>query len=263
MKSIYDGLDNFKDPSKRDYCSSVVFGDLGKGKSTFLSQMAKMYIGKTQGKEVPRKVLICDPSSARGFDQFPQVTLEQIKYGVMSGGKRTQPWKSGIMVLRDVRWTNPEWFEVLNSYFKNGFVILDESRNYIPQGGELHEEQTEFFTKHRNNSVDVMLVSHNYMSLNLNLRKQFRYYYCFKTGDVPTDERWFETRSLPVQLWGITQLLKAFVCDAAKMQPMAVYDAHTGRKQWFIHPDSEKDLKVWVADGKGGKVLVPYHKIKK
>ena len=58
MQSIYDGLDNSKDPTQRDYCSRCVFGDLGRGKSTFIRQQAKFYIERTLAKKVPRKVLI-------------------------------------------------------------------------------------------------------------------------------------------------------------------------------------------------------------
>src|SRR5690606_23709124 len=119
----------------------------------------RFYIDKTRDKKVPRKVLICDPSKASAFDEFPRITLTQLKYGVINPKTwKAHRWESGIMVLRDVKWNDPSWFRVLTDYFQNGLVILDESRNYIPQKSEMPEEQVEFFTIHRNNCVDVMVV---------------------------------------------------------------------------------------------------------
>ena len=84
MQSIYDGLDNSKDPKQRDYCSMCVFGDLGKGKSTFIRQQARFYIERTKEKTVPRKVLICDPSRSTAFAEFPLLTPPEMNYAVIN-----------------------------------------------------------------------------------------------------------------------------------------------------------------------------------
>lgn len=263
MQNIYDGLDNWKDPNQRDYCSMCVFGDLGRGKSTFIRQQARFYIDKTRDKKVPRKVLICDPSKASAFDEFPRITLTQLKYGVINPQTRkTHRWESGIMVLRDVKWNDPSWFRVLTDYFQNGLVILDESRNYIPQKSEMPEEQVEFFTIHRNNCVDVMVVSHDFMSLNLLLRKAFRIYIVFRTGDKPNNEQWFTARTLPEELYPIWQQLQRLRSPSAKMSPFIVYDRETGHKR--LYADFDK-LEILVPDPKNPTQLttMPYKALKK
>ena len=267
MKDIFDGLDNWKDPNRRDYASMCVFGDLGKGKSTFLRQIANMYVDKTQTMKVPRKVLICDPSRAVGFRQFPQITLAELKLGVVSGQK-VHRWAedgTGIRVLRNVNWKSPEFWQILSDNFINGFVILDESRNYIPKKAELGPEQMEFFTIHRNNAVDVMVVSHDFMNMNLDLRKAFRYYFVFRTGDRPDGEQWFTQRTLPEALYPIWLMLQQFRVPDAKMQPMVVYDKETGRQRFYLHPDSISSAQVFWPDPKnpGKKVLVPLASVKK
>lgn len=246
MKSIYDGLDNSKDPTQRDYCSMCVFGDLGKGKSTFIRQQARFYIERTRNKAVPRKVLICDPSHASAFDEFPLITLTELKYGVINPqSRRAQRWERGIRVLRHVKWKDPSWFAVLSRYFRNGLVILDESRNYIPQKSAMPEEQIEFFTIHRNNCVDVMVVSHDFMSMNLLLRKAFRIYIVFRTGDKPNHEQWFTTRTLPEELFGIWTTLQKLRSPAARMSPFVLFDRETGRTK--LYADLDK-LEILIPD---------------
>ena len=246
MESIYDGLDNYKDPSQRDYCSMCVFGDLGKGKSTFIRQQAKFYIDRTKGKKVFRRVLICDPSRASAFNEFPQITLTELKYGAINPKTRkAQTWDRGIRVLRNVKWSDPSWFKILTKYFQNGLVILDESRNYIPQKSAMPEEQVEFFTIHRNNCVDVMVVSHDFMSMNLALRKAFRIYIVFRTGDKPNHEAWFTARTLPEDLYPIWQTLQKLRSPSAKMSPFVLYDRETGQKK--LYADLDK-LEILIPD---------------
>jgi hypothetical protein len=264
MNGIFDGLDNRKDPTKRDYCSMCVFGDLGRGKSTFLRQLAKMYVDKNKDKKVTRRVLICDPSNAAGFDDFPKITLAELKYGLMnpSTGK-VYTWDaktSPIRVLRGVKWNDPTWFTVLNRYFKNGMVILDESRNYIPQNATMPEEQKEFFTVHRNACVDVVVVSHDFMNLNLWLRKAFRIFFVFRTGDKPTNEFWFEQRSLPTELYPIWQLLQRLRSPAAKMSPFVFFDKENFTKRLYA---DEEVLQIVVDLPNGDTRIVPYKNWKK
>ena len=262
MQSIYDGLDNSKDPKQRDYCSMCVFGDLGKGKSTFIRQQAKFYIERTRDKKVPRKVLICDPSRATAFDEFPQITLTELKYGVINPQTRkAQRWDRGIRVLRNVKWKDPSWFQILSTWFRNGLVILDESRNYIPQKSEMPEEQIEFFTIHRNNCTDVMVVSHDFMSMNLLLRKAFRIYIVFRTGDKPNHEAWFTTRTLPEELYAIWSTLQRLRSPAAKMSPFVLYDRETGRTK--LYADLDK-LEILVPDPENSTLYqsIPYRKFK-
>ena len=260
MQSIYDGLDNSKDPKQRDYCSMCVFGDLGKGKSTFIRQQAKFYIERTRDKKVPRKVLICDPSRATAFDEFPQITLTELKYGVINPQTRkAQRWDRGIRVLRNVKWKDPSWFQILSTWFRNGLVILDESRNYIPQKSEMPEEQIEFFTIHRNNCTDVMVVSHDFMSMNLLLRKAFRIYIVFRTGDKPNHEQWFTARTLPEELYTIWSTLQRLRSPAAKMSPFVLYDRETGRTK--LYADLDK-LEILVPDPENPALhqSIPYRK---
>lgn len=250
QQGIYDGLDNRKDPNQRDYASMCVFGDLGRGKSTFLSQYAKLYIQKTEGKKVPRRVLIIDPSKAAGFRGYPGVTLAELKYGVINPKtKAGHVWETGIKVLRDENWSKPEWIGTINKYFRNGLVILDESRQYIPEQGKLPDEYKEFFTVHRNNCVDVMLVSHDYMNLHLWLRKAFRVYIVFQTGDRPTHEGWMTQRSLPEPLYEISLLLQKLWAPASKMSPFVYYDKVTGCKRLYFDEPKALQVKVPVGDG--------------
>lgn len=262
--AIFQGLNNEKDPSQRDYCSFCVFGDLGRGKSTFLAQWAKQYAGLNASKKVPRKVLICDPSRASAFNEFPPVTLTELKYGVINPQtQRVQRWDNGgIRVLRDVRWTDPAWFKIISNYFQNGLVILDESRNYIPQKSEMPPEQKEFFTIHRNNCLDVMVVSHDFMNMNLWLRKAFRVYIVFRTGDKPQNEQWFEQRNLPEQLYPIWKTLQNLRSPSARMSPFVYFDRETGRSR--LYADLER-LEVMVPDPQNPMqtILVPYHSLKK
>lgn len=264
MKGIFDGLDNARDPTQRDYCSFCVFGDLGRGKSTFLAAWAKKYAERTKDKKVPRKVLICDPSRASAFNEFPPVTLTELKYGVINpqSGK-VQRWNNGgVRVLRDVRWNDPAWFQVITRYFQNGLVILDESRNYIPQKSEMPPEQKEFFTIHRNNCVDVMVVSHDFMNMNLWLRKAFRVYIVFRTGDRPDSERWFEQRSLPEELFPIWQRLQIMRSPSAKMSPFYIFDRDLKRSQLCADLGRLELLQPDPANP-GQMKLVPYSQIRK
>lgn len=236
MKGIFDGFNNFKDPSKRDYASMCVFGNLGQGKSSFLSQLAVWYNDAMQRKETARRVLIVDPSNAVGFNRFPSITLAELQYGIVNKETgKTHLWGltgRGIRVLRGVKWANTkDWFKVLNGSFANGMVILDESRIYAPQNGDLDAEVTEFFTKHRNQCVDVVLVSHDFMSLNLKLRKAFRYYIVFKTGDKPRNEAWFTERSLPEQLYSCWQIQQRIEAPSAIIKPFIVLDTGSGKFQ--------------------------------
>lgn len=261
MVNIFEGLDNSKDASQRDYCSMCVFGDLGRGKSTFLIQLAKMYQEQTKGKKIPRRILICDPSNAAAFNHFPRITLTQLKYGVINPktSKATYWDNGGVMVLRDVKWNNPEWFEVITKYFRNGLLILDESRNYIPQSSEMAPELKELFTIHRNNCLDVVVVSHDFMNMNLWLRKAFRYYIVFRTGDKPNNEAWFTTRTLPEELWPIWKTLQNLRSPSAKISPFIVYDKETGRKRLYA---DESRLEV-VIHKDGVQHQIPYAEYQK
>lgn len=260
MNNIYDGFDNEKDPSQRDYCSMVVFGDLGKGKSSWLSQFARFYFERTKSKS-PRRVLICDPSSARAFgpEFFKPITLAEIIYGEIVNGRAVR-WKHGIRVLRDVEWNEDEWFYILGEHFNNGLLILDESRDFFKPSG-ITPIQKRLFTVHRNNCIDILLVSHNFMDLPLNIRKQFRVYICFKTGDKPTNEAWFTQRTLPEALYEISFLLSRIQAPASKISPYVWYDALTGESKLYIHPDQYN--KVLVVVQESPRMVVPFDVFKR
>ena len=258
MSAIFDGLDNSKDGSQRDYCSMCVFGDLGKGKSTFLIQLSKLYQERTKGKKVPRRILIADPSNAAAFNHFPRITLTQLKYGVINPkSSRATYWDNGgIMVLRDVVWTNPKWIETVRKHFQNGLLILDESRVYIPASSEMAPEWKELFTVHRNNCMDVIVVSHDFMNMNLWLRKAFRYYIVFRTGDKPNNEAWFTTRTLPEALWPIWKTLQRLRSPTAKMSPFVVFDKDLEKSRAYFE---EARLEVSVINERTGRTeQIPY-----
>lgn len=265
MKNIFEGINNYKDPRKRDYASTCVFGNLGRGKSSFLSQLAVWYNNEMQKKDVPRKVLIIDPSKASGFQKFPGITLAELELGLIDAKTgKTHKWGltgRGIRVLRDVKWKKTEWFRVLCDNFVNGMVILDESRLYAPQNGDLDDDVMEFFTVHRNRAVDVVLVSHDFMSLNLKLRKAFRYYVVFKTGDRPRNEAWFTERSLPEELFKAWKILQRLQAPSAIINPFVFYDLETGK--WQLKYENPNETFVVGNDPKNlsKRILKPINKI--
>ncbi|HNL39847.1 MAG TPA: hypothetical protein PKH43_11950, partial [Saprospiraceae bacterium] len=126
---------------------------------------------------------------------------------------------------------------------------------------EMPEEQIEFFTIHRNNCIDVMVVSHDFMSMNLLLRKAFRIYIVFRTGDKPNHEAWFTTRTLPEELYAIWSTLQRLRSPAAKMSPFVLYDRETGRTK--LYADLDK-LEILVPDPENSTLYqsIPYRKFK-
>jgi hypothetical protein len=260
MNSIYEGFDNNKDPNQRDYCSIVVFGDLGKGKSSWLSQFAKFYYNRTLGKS-PRRVLICDPSSSRAFgpEFFKPITLAEIIYGEVVDRKVVK-WNHGVRVLRDIDWNDDLWFKILTDHFNNGLLILDESRDFFKPSG-ISPIQKRLFTVHRNNCIDILLVSHNFMDLPLNIRKQFRIYVCFKTGDKPTNKAWFTQRTLPEGLYEISILLSRIQAPASKISPYVWYDAMTDDSILYINRDQYKQTHVIIQETP--RIVVPFSQFRK
>ena len=260
MNSIYEGFDNNKDPNQRDYCSIVVFGDLGKGKSSWLSQFAKFYYNRTLGKS-PRRVLICDPSSSRAFgpEFFKPITLAEIIYGEVVEG-RVMKWRHGVRVLRDIDWNDDLWFKILTDHFNNGLLILDESRDFFKPSG-ISPIQKRLFTVHRNNCIDILLVSHNFMDLPLNIRKQFRIYVCFKTGDKPTNEAWFTQRTLPEALFDISRLLNRIIAPASKISPYVWYDSMHDSSVFYLEPTQKRETFIVIQENP--RIVVPYAEFRK
>jgi hypothetical protein len=245
--NIFKGFDNSKDPGTRDFCSFVVFGDLGKGKSSWLRQFALMYQAEMKSKKLPRKILICDPSNSRAFDDFPKTTLAAIERGVDIVGAKVTKWNEGIRVLRDVKWTEDYWFSILQENYKNGLLILDESRDFFKPSG-LTPVQKRLFTIHRNAAIDLMCVSHNFMDLPLNIRKIFRIYIVFRTGDKPTGENWCTNRTLPEALYGMWKTLSRMIAPASKISPYYWHDAVSGLTKLYVHPDDKDTVKVVVSE---------------
>lgn len=247
---VFEQIDNTKDPKYRDYCSMVVFGDLGRGKSTWLRQFATMYYEMTD-----RKVLVCDPSESRAFDGFKQITLAEIERGVEIVGTKVVKWKKGIRVLRGIEWTKDDWFLILQNHFANGLVILDESRDFFKPSG-ITPIQKRLFTIHRNRCIDVLLVSHNFMDLPLNIRKQFRIYIAFQTGDKPLNESWFTTRTLPESLYHQWLLLSRLYAPASRISPYIWYD--TLKQQSVLYIDPAQHSKTFVTIRQNPVVQVTY-----
>lgn len=182
-----------------------VFGTLGVGKSAWLSLFAKNYVDT-----VGRKVLIADPSNASSFDQFEEIKLSQIQFGILdeSTGER-HAWTTGIRVLRNLDWQDDRWIEIVSKQLRNCCVIMDETRVFMPKDGKIPFWQLEFLNKHRNACIDLMIVSHNLMSLHKDIRLIIKVYFLFPTGDKPqynlakprVGENWFEMRSFPSEMY--------------------------------------------------------------
>ena len=259
---VEDLLKGYGEVRRPEFPISVIVANVGKGQCAFLSQYAKLYQDKTRGMKTPRKVLICDPSRSRSFDSFPKVTLEQIRHGIVGQGrKQTQPWRSGIMVLRDVKWTNPEWFEVLNSHFKNGLIIFGDADIYLPSIRELYKEQFDCFNSREDNCVDIAISVREYRFINKAILEKARYYYCFEHLEVSgtPDKEWFRKRALPEELYDVSKMLSSIVCDdCVRIKPMVILDTVTKGKQFIVHPESEQYLQVRVPGKNGEKLLMPY-----
>lgn len=207
MNSIYDGFDNRKDPNQRDYKTGALFGNLGTGKSSFVSQFVKMYQAKTAHLKTPRRVLILDPSEAGSYDQISEITLTELRFGVINPetGKR-HAWRKGVRVLRKANFVGSyDWADIICKHFRNGLLILDEARDYISNAGVLPPALKDLFTKHRNAGIDLLVVSHNYKDLHVWIRKQVAsgFMICLPTADNPDGPRWFEEMDYPRELYQI------------------------------------------------------------
>jgi Zonular occludens toxin (Zot) len=215
-RKLIDPSKNKKDPTKRNYQTIGVFGTTGVGKSTTLDAFIDWYRDGTKNKEVPRKILLIDPSNAIAFRNYEPITLGQIMYGVKDPAtNKVRSWRSGIRVLRGVQYSrNFEWVKVISDFFRNGLLILDESRTFVDNVGTLNPDLLDMITKHRNDCYDIMFISHSYIDLHKSIRKQLRFFFIFPMGseniNSPKD---FEKMNLPSALWDIYQLQRA---DRAK-----------------------------------------------
>jgi zonular occludens toxin Zot len=188
-------FDNYKNPEERDFITAAVIGDKAQGKSSFLALFAKEYHDTNEQNENPRRVLIHDPSEAWAFQQFENITVEELTYGVKlpKTGKR-HFWRKGIrritgedddeMVLRSIR-----------QYMRNGLVIFDEARDWMKENPQ--KWQKELFTKHRNLGLDLVFVFHNFMDIPISLRPHIWMYILFKTPEKPDGPQWFSRRRFP------------------------------------------------------------------
>ena len=90
-------FDNYKNPNERDFITAAVIGDKAQGKSSFLALFAKDYLEINEKNGNPRRILIHDPSEAYAFQQFENISLEELIYGVKlpKTGKR-HFWRKGI-----------------------------------------------------------------------------------------------------------------------------------------------------------------------
>lgn len=198
-------FDNRKDPGIRNFWTWCVFGTLGMGKSQLLRLFALKY-----WEDHKRKVLIADPSNATAFDEFEEISLSEIKFGIydIEQGTRRR-WTKGIRVLRNIDWQDERWIEIVSKHIRNACVIFDESRVYLPKDGKIPFWTLEFINKHRNAGIDLVLVSHNFMSLHKDIRLVIKAYILLPTGDKPhhdprdprKGEYWFESRSFPTELY--------------------------------------------------------------
>ena len=188
-------FDNYKNPEERDFITAAVIGDKAQGKSSFLSLFAKDYLELNQKKGNERRVLIHDPSEAGPFNQFENITLEELIYGVKlpKTGKR-HFWRKGIRRMSHEE-DDEQVLRGIRQVMRNGLVIFDEARDWM--GDNPKKWQKELFTKHRNLGLDLMMVFHNFMDIPISLRPHIWMYILFKTPEKPDGSQWFSRRRFP------------------------------------------------------------------
>lgn len=194
-----EGDGNWKDPSKRDNKTAAIIGDKGQGKSTLIVKLAKMYYQNSVKSGIPKRVLIYDPSEARGFKIFKKITLPELKHGVYNphtGGYSY--WTQGIRRIEDDgSYDYEDFFTVIRTRVTDSLIFIDEAADIFPSKSELKRYQKELITKHRNFNIDLYLVFHNFMDIHVRLRGKVWLYILFRTIEKPDGPNWFGVRQFP------------------------------------------------------------------
>lgn len=190
---------NRKDASLRDNYTGAIIGDKGQGKSTLMAKMAIAYYESSKRKGNPKRVLIYDPSEARAFKKFKAITVEELKLGVYNPTTgRRHAWTKGIRRVVDRGNIDYEvFFRTIIEKVSNSLVFIDEARDIYTGKGEMKRYQKELITKHRNYNIDLYLVFHQFMDINIRVRGLIWIYIIFKTIEEDLTPSYFRTRQFP------------------------------------------------------------------
>lgn len=184
--------DNAKNPDQRDPIIILIVGAKRQGKSTVINDSIIEDYVKNNPKA---KVLIHDVSETHAFEHYPLIGVDDIKKGLMIDGKRTK-WEKGV--YRTTTKDSEQLIKNINSHFRNGLVVLDEARSWIPRGDtSVPKEIMELFTTHTNKNIDLVVVFHEWMDISTRLRGMANDYVIFRTGVEPTGVGWFSSRFFP------------------------------------------------------------------
>jgi hypothetical protein len=198
------GFVNKKNPNERDYDTTAVLGDKAQGKSTLVSLYAKLY-NQIQSEKLrkgllkyPKKVLIVDPTDNNAFQEFEDITLEQLMYGFPIVGKRERNfWSKGIRRIRKTRNIKDDIFiNTITDCYKNGLLIIDEASEVVDPNNPPHW-QKELIKKHRMSCLDLLYVFHNFMDIPLKLRPHIWCWILFRTPEKPDSVKYFRSRQFP------------------------------------------------------------------
>lgn len=198
------GFVNEKNAYYRNYETAAALGDKAQGKSTFVRLYAKLY-HEIQSVKLqkgilrhPKKVLIVDPTDNDAFDEFEDISLEQLMYGYPKKGTSNRDyWLKGIRRIRKTRAIKDEVFiNAITDTYRNGLLVVDEASEVI------HPErppkwQKELMKKHRMFCLDLFYVFHNFMDIPLKLRPHIWLWVLFRTPEKPKSVNYFHSRMFP------------------------------------------------------------------
>ncbi len=190
MSSI-SKADNSKNPDERDPIIIAVVGAKRQGKSTVIDSFIKDYMKANASG----KVLIHDLSETRAFAEYAEIGVDDLKKGILIDGHRKK-WDRGVH--RTITKDTDTLIKNINSHFRNGLVVLDEARSWIPRGdASVNMQIMELFTTHTNKNLDIIVVFHEWMDISTKLRGMINDWIIFRTGVEPTGEKWFASRFFP------------------------------------------------------------------
>jgi len=230
------GFDNKKNPNERDFLASIVVGEKGQGKTSFMEWYILKYQTETnnlfaQGKiKKQRPILIWD--SVDAFKTYPEITIEELKYGAIipnSDPPMARKWTKGVRRLVR-RWHDPKDDEkalmTISACFRDGLLVGDEIHEWLDPTNPKAWQQ-DMVKKHRNYGNDVLLGTQNLMDIPIGLRPHFWRYVFFKTPEFVGGVSWLEVRRFPqpqrfYEAWKTAQAYDEI--DDSRMQPYSVFE---------------------------------------
>jgi hypothetical protein len=118
----------------------LIVGTNGTGKSTFADKIINAY-------PAHKKRLIVDPDgSEKLFDKYPEIEQSDLKKLSQLEGK-----------IYKVLYTDSSLFEDIHNYFRNGLLVLDDSRNYT---GSRDEDLLKIYRRSRQFNIDILFICH-------------------------------------------------------------------------------------------------------